>query len=109
MKFVDPDTKTTVLDLTSGQHVPVVGEFNGKSLKANIVKTPRIVSHDKEDLNIVSQQGIDLIGKGLVVVFLLLGLFDMSVYWDSLGVGEPPVGYKAFLLFLIRQLPLFPN
>lgn len=63
VKFVNPETKKTILDLTSGRRMPVIGEFHGDSLVANGVQTPRIVSHDGENLDISSTQRMNITGN----------------------------------------------
>ena len=63
VKFVNPHTKKTILDFTSGTHVPIIGEFQGQSMIANIIQTPRVVSHEKDDLNITSTRGMKIIGN----------------------------------------------
>lgn len=41
-KFVDPKTKRTILDINGGEHLSAVGEFEGKSMTINSIKTPRV-------------------------------------------------------------------
>ncbi|XP_057312755.1 uncharacterized protein LOC130654228 [Hydractinia symbiolongicarpus] len=68
-KFVNPKTKRTILDINGGEHLSAVGEFEGKSMTINSIKTPRIVSDHTHDLILSSLFGnINITGnEGLYV------------------------------------------
>lgn len=42
-KFVDPYTRKAILDFNTEKEFSIVGEFGGKTLIANAIKTPRVI------------------------------------------------------------------
>ena len=41
-KFVNPTTKKSILDFDENNQMSVVGEFGGKSIITNAIKTPQV-------------------------------------------------------------------
>jgi len=56
-KFVNPNSKSTILGINGGERLSVIGEFKGKSIETDAIKTPRVVSGKGTDLHVSSQSG----------------------------------------------------
>jgi len=66
-KFVNPFSKSVILDINGGNKIKMNADIRGKKLKINAVKTPRVVSDHTDDLQLRSSSRLILTGNEGVI------------------------------------------